>query len=170
MPSSIVQAYLDELRSLPVPWIVQVSEQAAWSVEESDENTDQPDSEPRQAAMEFQAILYALEQEVAALKGLTPAIRDALRQIAPKGAREPSIAFSFAPGAAPISTENPDPIGSLRARTFVSLSEERIRVENHLLDNLLSELRSDIEERLGNLPNSGPPNPGRGPGPGGLRP
>lgn len=40
MPSSIVQDYLLELRDLPVPWIVQVAELAAWSIDATYDDVD----------------------------------------------------------------------------------------------------------------------------------
>lgn len=158
MPSIVVLEFLSELRSLPVPWVAQVAEQAAWSVEESNETDEQPDNVARQAAMEFRAILDALKQEIASLKKLTPAIGEALRFITAGAGREPSIAFSFPPAGEILgASEAPDPFSSLRTQSFVNLSEEKIGRDNRLLDNLFSALRIDIEDRLDKLP--GPDGP-----------
>ncbi|MDQ3288620.1 MAG: hypothetical protein M3Q42_10260 [Pseudomonadota bacterium] len=111
----------------------------------------------------------ALEQEVASLKQLTPAIAEALRVITAGADHEPSIAFSFPPAGEILAAEAADPYGSLRTQPLVNLSEEQISRDKRLLDDLFYALRSDIQARLGNLPDpDGPDQDDRGHRFGGL--
>lgn len=167
MPSSTVLEFIAELRSLPAPWIAQVAEQAASSIDDFFDVNPRPFDESRQAEIELNAILNAFEQEIASLKGLLPAIGQALRAIEDGDDLRPALGFSLDPEAfgRPLSA---NAIDMLRTESVIDLSEEQFSRDNALLEDLRKAIHEEINARLADPPNpgnrnNGSPPPGAGP-------
>jgi hypothetical protein len=150
--SRFVDDYVIELRSLSIPWISEVAEQAAQSVRQNTDGRKREFSETEQAVHELKAIREALDNSFKALIKLGPAILAASSAIS-------SDSNQFLPSLRSNITSKEISVELEGIELSIDKSDEDVGLLLSL--NLL--IKQDIEERIEEISAGGPgPGPARG--------